>query len=659
MKSKVNLSDEQKHFVDLALEGHNVLVDACIGSGKTTSIQELCNKFPKTTKILYMTYNRLLKLDAQDKIVGRNVTVTNYHGFVYPYLRKHKVYCGIGESIRQFNQLNPEIKKYDVLIIDEYQDINLECSELLEIIKKQNPGIQIIAVGDMAQKIYDFTTHDVEPWIKKYLGNFKAISFTKCFRLGDSLASRLADAWNKPITGVNKTQKIKFMSAGEVAVYLSTKEPEDILALSPKKGTGVDVLNDLEHLAPDKFNKYTTYASIKDTDFNADPDSETAIFTTYDSSKGMERPICVIFDYVPDYFNIRMNMPDVNPEIIRNIFLVAASRGKDEIIFVKPKRKRVANNYDDPENVGFIPIEEFQDLQVAETTYQPFNISGMFNFKYVEDIEACYDLLEIEEQPLLKSESREILDIQTSDGLLDISPTIIEYAKGSFFKDFDIYERLAQMFNNGELEISQYQYFQKAVNFQKDKAHKGEYETIIEHPKAFGINVRKGKKYETNFKHDKDDLQWQLLVLLAAETKVYAYIRQINRRYITKAEKQTLIERLNSLLSPSDTHDVLSFINGNLTFYGFTDVVKDDTAYSITYIDEIKYTDYLTCAMKMILTGANKGVVWSLKTNQRMTVTIPDRQKFMDQVVSTITKRSLNHYTGEIPGVNMDKPEYN
>lgn len=658
MKSKVNLSDEQKHFVDLALEGHNVLVDACIGSGKTTSIQELCNKFPKTTKILYMTYNRLLKLDAQDKIIGRNVTVTNYHGFVYPYLRKHKVYCGIGESIRQFNQLNPEIKKYDVLIIDEYQDINLECAELLEIIKKQNPNIQIIAVGDMAQKIYDFTTHDVEPWIKKYLGNFKAVSFTKCFRLGDSLASRLADAWNKPITGVNKKQKIKFMTADEVAEYLSTKEPEDILALSPKKGTGVDVLNDLESLAPEKFNKYRTYASIKDTDFKVDPDSDTAIFTTYDSSKGMERPICVIFDYVPDYFNIRMNMPDVNPEIIRNIFLVAASRGKDEIIFVKPKRKRVAN-YDDPENVGFIPIEEFQDLQVAETTYQPFNISGMFNFKYVEDIEACYDMLKIEEQPLLKSESREILDIRTSDGLLDISSAIIAYAKGSFFKDFDIYERLQRMFNNGELEISQYQYFQKAVNFQKDKANGGVYEDIIEHPGGFGINVRKGKKYKTNFKHGKDDLQWQLLVLLAAETKIYAYIRQINRRYITKGEKQTLIDRLGSLWSPNDVHDVFSAIEGNLTFYGLTDVVKDDTAYSITYLDEIKYTDYLTCAMKMILTGASKGVVWSLKTNQRMTVTIPDRQQFMDQVVSTITKRSLNHYTGDIPGVNTDKPEYN
>lgn len=659
MKSKVNLSDEQKHFVDLALEGHNVLVDACIGSGKTTSIQELCNKFPKTTKILYMTYNRLLKLDAQDKIIGRNVTVTNYHGFVYPYLRKHRVYCGIGEAIRQFNQLNPDIKKYDVLIIDEYQDINLECSELLEIIKKQNPGIQIIAVGDMAQKIYDFTTHDVEPWIKKYLGNFKAVSFTKCFRLGDSLASRLAVAWNKPITGVNKKQKIKFMSPGEVATYLATKEPEEILALSPKKGTGVDVLNELEHLAPEKFNKYTTYTSIKDTDFNVDPDSDTAIFTTYDSSKGMERPICVIFDYVPDYFNVRMNMPDVNPEIIRNIFLVAASRGKDEVIFVTPKRKRNFDKFDNPENVGFIPIGEFHDLQVAETSYLPFNIAGMFNFKYIEDIEACYDLLKIEEQPLLKSDSRDVLDILTSDGLLDISPAIIAYAKGSFFKDFDIYERLKQMHDNDELELGQYQYFQKAVNFQKDKAHGGVYEDIIKKPRAFGINVRDGKKYETNFKHDKDDLQWQLLVMLAAETKVYAYIRQITRRYITKDEKQTLINRMSSLLSPDDTHDVLSFMKGNLTFYGFTDIVKDDTAYSITYLDEIKYTDYLTCAMKMILTGANKGIVWSLKTNQRMIVTIPDRQEFMDQVVSTVTKRNLTSYTGAIPGINTDNPYYN
>ena len=55
-----DLSDEQKHSIDMAKEGNNILVDACIGSGKTTTIQVMCNEMPDK-KILYLTYNRLLK----------------------------------------------------------------------------------------------------------------------------------------------------------------------------------------------------------------------------------------------------------------------------------------------------------------------------------------------------------------------------------------------------------------------------------------------------------------------------------------------------------------------------------------------------------------------------------------------------------------------
>ena len=39
-----DLSEEQQEFIDKVKEGNNVLVDACIGSGKTTAIQVLCNK---------------------------------------------------------------------------------------------------------------------------------------------------------------------------------------------------------------------------------------------------------------------------------------------------------------------------------------------------------------------------------------------------------------------------------------------------------------------------------------------------------------------------------------------------------------------------------------------------------------------------------------
>lgn len=46
----LQLSNEQQLFIEKALQGENILVDACIGSGKTTAIQELCNRLPSTKK---------------------------------------------------------------------------------------------------------------------------------------------------------------------------------------------------------------------------------------------------------------------------------------------------------------------------------------------------------------------------------------------------------------------------------------------------------------------------------------------------------------------------------------------------------------------------------------------------------------------------------
>ncbi len=87
LKQQIPLSLEQKLFVQKALEGYNILVNACIGSGKTTAIQLLCDRLPRNYKILYLTYNKLLKIDAQSKIRNRNTTVTNYHGFAYKCLK--------------------------------------------------------------------------------------------------------------------------------------------------------------------------------------------------------------------------------------------------------------------------------------------------------------------------------------------------------------------------------------------------------------------------------------------------------------------------------------------------------------------------------------------------------------------------------------------
>ena len=156
-----DLSSEQQDLVRLALDGKNVLCDACIGSGKTSTINVLCNEFDSSKEILYLTYNRLLKLDAQEKILNDNVTVQNYHGFASKILYRRGIKnVGQGEQIGMVLRKRVPVGHFDVLIIDEYQDINEEISKMLEYIKESNPGLQIIAVGDMKQKIYDQTSLD-------------------------------------------------------------------------------------------------------------------------------------------------------------------------------------------------------------------------------------------------------------------------------------------------------------------------------------------------------------------------------------------------------------------------------------------------------------------------------------------------------------------
>lgn len=100
--SFVQLSEEQQHFVDMALQGKNILVDACIGSGKTTTIQRLCCEIPSSKSILYLTYNKLLKMDAKDKITNKNVLVTNYHGYAFAMLKRMGKSVAVSDLIQAF-----------------------------------------------------------------------------------------------------------------------------------------------------------------------------------------------------------------------------------------------------------------------------------------------------------------------------------------------------------------------------------------------------------------------------------------------------------------------------------------------------------------------------------------------------------------------------
>ncbi len=602
----MNLTSEQREFIDSALLGCNILVDACVGSGKTTAIQNLCNEYPTTKRILYLTYNKLLKVDAKEKIRNSNVTVTNYHGIAYMALASIGVKCGISDLIQTFNKHKPKMYHYDVLVLDEYQDIDLEISHMLEHIKNSNPGIQIVAVGDIKQKIYDKTTLDVMKFMNEFLGKYIDLEFTQCFRLGKEHAEWLSRVWGKKIIGVNNSAKISYMRPFDVVKFLKDKNPADVMCLGSRNGKMSNVLNSLEDKYSSKYNKKTVYASITNDGRSGktEPSKDTAIFTTFDSSKGLERKICVVFDFTEDFWHTRINMPQQKYEILRNIFCVAASRGKEEIIFVVPEDNFAVQG--EINKKGLLTEETLSTPVATKISYKDMQMSTMFDFKYKEDIEECFGLLETKK---IERGNTEPIDIRTNDCLIDLSPCVGIYQEASYFKNYDIQEEL-ELFRQTHTDT----------------------------------NVDMGKY--------KNRMDKQILYLTSLETGQKRYIRQVEGTIATKEQTALLKERLSEVFTP-DEYEVQQecemqfcdyFGKYIFTAAGIADVVKDDNIYELKFVESLQHEHYLQCAMYMVALKKEKGFLWNTRTNEMQMIIIPNRRKFMNAITKAVTKHQIEEY---------------
>ena len=593
----MQLSKEQNAFIQKALERNNILVDACIGSGKTTAIQHLCNAFSNQFRILYLTYNKLLKIDAQSKIRNRNVTVTNYHGFAWSQLNAVGKKAGIPDLIQVYNQTKPPMPKYNVLIIDEYQDIEQELADMLEYIKLQNPDIQIIAVGDMKQKISDKTTINVENFIQSFLGNHIELEFTNCFRLSPELASRLGLIWKKKIVGVNDNCIVENMDEHSVVKFLANQNPSDVLCLGSRTGSMANVLNVLENEYPDKFNKRTVFASIRDRDSTGAtyPSPTSAIFTTYDSSKGLERSICIVFDYTESYWKIRVSKPQQSYEILRNIFCVAASRGKNRIIFVTTDEEQLS-------------VQTLSEKTEMNTILEDVDISSMFDFKYKENIEECFSKLSI---CRLKCSDNSVINVNEKDELIDLSPCIGIYQESMFFSNYDI---------NSQLDF--------VFSLYTDLVH-----------------LKKKEIYELS-------LEEKILFLVSLETRQRRYRTQVSKKLVTENEQNQLFNRLSTVFKREENIQVECSIpfhvdtktKKKFIARGLADVVKNDVVYELKYVSQLSHENFLQCACYIIALKLKKGILWNTKDNSMFEITIPNVEDFLNATVRAITKNQVKKY---------------
>ncbi len=615
--NNVAFTDEQRLFLNSAADGYDVLVDACIGSGKTTAIQAACSVLAgKGRRVLYLTYNRRLLEEARRRIDARDADVHTYHSFGGGAVNAAGLYAGSERDVPPAFLKVGMIRKYDTVIVDEYQDLSEDLKDMLwHIVRltydnyRQAP--QFLIVGDRDQKIMDNTEIDAPACVGELMGflshvhgrPFKELQFTSCFRLDGAYASEIGQAWGKTIVGMNQGCKQRRMDLSRAALLLSQYEPKDILVLGSNMSWGnrVKLQNMLESRWPDKFNKNTVYSSIidRDGDRRGLDTSECAVFTTFDSAKGMERKVSVVCDFTYKYLDSRMKH-QTSRDVLKNLFLVAASRGKELNIMLADYDRDVLAMKD----IGAVSGQPDIDMRLEY-------ISDMFDFKRKEAVDRCLSFVDVE---CIEPAGNEIASTPVS-GQIDLSPCAGIYAQAVFFDGYDIDSQVRMTW--------------------AEKAGMGD---LVKLP-----------AYKSTW-----PLWRRVLYLVAMQTGQERYFKQVTEPYMTDEASAFLCTRLSGRLSRHDavergctclfrpTMDLQSGKSmGDKMVRGRMDVVRDGTPWELKFVNELKAEHVLQAAMYAVCSGSDDSVLWNLKTDELLDITVPDRKAFLGEVLSCITNNRL------------------
>lgn len=368
------------------------------------------------------------------------------------------------------------------------------------------------------------------------------------------------------------------MSLKEAAEYLSSQMPCDILCLGSNSDScdRTNLQNLLEDNYPDKFNKNTLWSAIdeKGRGRSTEPKASSAIFTTFDGSKGLERKICVVCDFSEKYWNQRASKPLVKYEILRNIFLVGISRGKEKIIFIRNKSPLTEKTLSTP-------------FKTRTSFRLPLSISKAFDYKYEEDIEKTYRLLVIQK---IQDESNSI-NITLHDGLIDISPCVGEFVEASYFSKYNI--------------DSQIEYSRQFTDYSVSIPENG-------------------------------TVQEKILGLTALTTGQSRYIKAVRTPYVSKDQEKKIQSRLSERLKKDEEEQVECYIgfsdkdNGIpiVKLQGRCDVIKDDKVYELKFVGELQHTHFLQLACYLVALGKKTGYLWNVRNNEIYSVEVPDEIVF-------------------------------
>lgn len=167
----------------LACNTGSIRILAAAGSGKTTTMaqkvkDEIDSGRCVPEEIMFATFTRFAADQIRSRVrrvIGYDVNIMcgTFHSIIYKLRMKAGLTCSkpdnlysarMEEWVNEFMTFLKEnntrllniLKKFKVLIVDEFQDLDETQFEFVNLFKQVQPSLRILAIGDLAQNIYRF-----------------------------------------------------------------------------------------------------------------------------------------------------------------------------------------------------------------------------------------------------------------------------------------------------------------------------------------------------------------------------------------------------------------------------------------------------------------------------------------------------------------------
>lgn len=352
-------SEEQQKIIDFISQGYNVIVDACAGSGKSTTILSVAKQcYDK--RILQLTYNSTLRMEIKEKIekIGlENITVHTFHSLAVRFYLENAHNDTVLRQIIHFNTPpRTPIPKYNIIVLDEAQDMTpLYFHFMLKFSKDMDSPFLLLILGDYMQGLYEFKGSDIRfltlgdcIWNVHPLLTTK--EFKKCtLKMSYRITNQIADFVNKAMLGEERLLACK---EGPPVTYIRRAHHQasaiiinQILNLFESGVTASDIFvlaNSVKKIDSDirkienalAERNIPCFVPMNEIEKMDDRVIEgKVVFTTFNSVKGRQRKYVFVVGFDQSYFNwIARDLPK---NICPNTLYVACTRSTEGLTVIE------------------------------------------------------------------------------------------------------------------------------------------------------------------------------------------------------------------------------------------------------------------------------------------------------------------------------------